>query len=202
MSHDNGNGQKLLTTDLPETDGLSDQQRLFVTEYIRSRNASEAARRAGFKWPAMAGHRLLQKVIIREAIETELRANHVGKDHLLSGYSEVAWVSIADFIDEQGKPVIEKIRANGHLVKSYKCKVNQRRSTREVEVTDAEIVLHDRLAAMSDLAKTQGMFKGDESRIANAIVQVVIQAADAELPREVAGRLLGRIADRLRTMKL
>jgi len=162
MSEDNGNGHKLLTMDLPETDGLSDQQRLFVTEYIRTRNASEAARRAGFKWAAMTGRRLLQKVIIKEALETELRANHVGKDHLLSGYSEVAWVSIEDFIDEQGKPVIEKIRANGHLVKSYKCKVNQRRSTREVEVTDVEIVLHDCLAAMSDLAKAQGMFKEDD----------------------------------------
>ena len=42
------NEQKLLTTNLPGADPLTPMQRIFVAEYLRTWNATKAARAAGY----------------------------------------------------------------------------------------------------------------------------------------------------------
>lgn len=43
---------------------LSAKQRTFVEAYLRTKNASEAARQAGYKHPGVEGHRLLRNAKI------------------------------------------------------------------------------------------------------------------------------------------
>lgn len=53
---------------------LSPKERRFVSEYLKDQNATKAAKRAGYsaKTARQLGARLLSKVVIRAAIDTEL----------------------------------------------------------------------------------------------------------------------------------
>ncbi|GKN58848.1 terminase small subunit [Klebsiella variicola] len=62
--------------ELVEDDGLTDQQRLFVAEYLKDNNATQAAIRAGYskKTANEQGARLLAKVSIAQAIAQQQKA--------------------------------------------------------------------------------------------------------------------------------
>lgn len=59
---------------LPELKPLNPQQQLFVTEYLKDRNATKAAIRAGYseKTAAQIGYQLLQNPSVRAAIDAGL----------------------------------------------------------------------------------------------------------------------------------
>ena len=63
--------------ELVEDDGLTDQQRLFVAEYLKDNNATQAAIRAGYskKTANEQGARLLAKVSIAQAIAQQQKAS-------------------------------------------------------------------------------------------------------------------------------
>ncbi|HBY9006850.1 TPA: terminase small subunit, partial [Klebsiella pneumoniae] len=65
--------------ELVEDDGLTDQQRLFVAEYLKDNNATQAAIRAGYskKTANEQGARLLAKVSIAQAIAQQQKASIV-----------------------------------------------------------------------------------------------------------------------------
>ena len=52
--------------------GLTNRRKIFVEEYLKTWNASEAARRAGYKHPGSQGHALLKVPEVAEAIEQNL----------------------------------------------------------------------------------------------------------------------------------
>ena len=56
--------------ELVDDDGLTDQQRLFVAEYLKDNNATQAAIRAGYskKTAEQIGYQLLQKTSVAQAI--------------------------------------------------------------------------------------------------------------------------------------
>lgn len=62
-----------------DDDGLTDQQRLFVAEYLKDNNATQAAIRAGYskKTANEQGARLLAKVSIAQAIAQQQKASIV-----------------------------------------------------------------------------------------------------------------------------
>ena len=153
--------QNPLATALTESDGLTDQQRLFKDAYLRCWNATEAARRAGYACPAQAGWRLLRNVEISRQIEIELKAHHIGTNHVLARLGEMANINLNDFLDEGGRVDLEKLRSKGHLVKKYKAKVNRKLSTDEVEVSDVEIELHDAQHALELVGRKCKMFGPD-----------------------------------------
>ena len=181
-----------LGTSLPATAGLSDQQRIFVTTYCEVWNATEAARTAGYKWPGVQGARLLQKAEIRAAVDLILNEHYIGTRHILKRYSELANIRLADFIDEEGRPNIKKIRAKSHLVKKYKANIV---SSKDGEtVTHIEIELHDSLAALRDIGKQFKMFAPEESELAAAVLAVLTRVLDSTLPKEQAGQVLRRFS--------
>ena len=63
--------------DLVDDDGLTVQQRLFVAEYLKDNNATQAAIRAGYskKTAYSIGQRLLKKVEIAQAIAQQQKAS-------------------------------------------------------------------------------------------------------------------------------
>ncbi|HEN5126770.1 TPA: terminase small subunit [Klebsiella quasipneumoniae] len=65
--------------ELVDNDGLTDQQRLFVAEYLKDNNATQAAIRAGYskKTANEQGARLLAKVSIAQAIAQQQKASIV-----------------------------------------------------------------------------------------------------------------------------
>lgn len=65
--------------ELVDDDGLTDQQRLFVAEYLKDHNATQAAIRAGYskKTAEQIGYQLLQKTSVAQAIAQQQKASIV-----------------------------------------------------------------------------------------------------------------------------
>lgn len=77
-------------------DKFTAKQRLFVSEYIVSLNATDAARKAGYseKNADKIGHELLGKTLVSEAIREALTAREqrtlVTADYVILGFKEIA----------------------------------------------------------------------------------------------------------------
>ncbi len=88
-------------------DKLTLKQRLFVTAYVASRNATQAAIKAGYSAPtaASAGWRLLRKVEISEAIAEEIAKLfakcEITVDNVLQEIAKLAFANMQDYIQVQ-----------------------------------------------------------------------------------------------------
>lgn len=88
-------------------DSLSDQQRIFVVEYVTDLNATRAAKEAGYKGnTSVAGCKLLKnpkvKQAIKDALEPSMKAVELTKERVLEQLSFFLFRDIADFIDTEG----------------------------------------------------------------------------------------------------
>lgn len=134
----------------PGTDGLTDRQRIFCDEYLRRWNATEAARIAGYKDPEVQGWRLKQNVAVKAAIETRLKAHHLGADEVLARLADHAMGSMEDFISvrtnlDTGYPEpvidIEKARCAGKLHLIKKIRIDDKGTAIELYDADAALTL-------------------------------------------------------------
>jgi phage terminase small subunit len=81
---------------------LTKKQELFVDAYLRYFNATEAARRAGYKNNDLLhtnANKLLQNTTVKEAIDIRLEAVKMGADEVLKRLADIARGDIADFLD-------------------------------------------------------------------------------------------------------
>ncbi len=86
-------------TDTPAKKRLTAKQRIFIEEYLRCWNASEAARRAGYRGAAnRVGPRLLANVGIQEAIRARIAEVAMSADEILVRLADIARGSMEDFI--------------------------------------------------------------------------------------------------------
>jgi phage terminase small subunit len=87
---------------------LTDKQQVFVEEYLRCWNASEAARRAGYseKTARQIGEQNLSKLDIQEKIQARIAELKMSADEVLSRLGEQARGDIGDFIavTKSGQP--------------------------------------------------------------------------------------------------
>lgn len=115
---------------------LTNKQRNFIDFYLVSWNASDAARRAGYKSAANAvGSRLLANASIAAAIKERMAENAMQADEVLQRLGDQARFNPVDLIiekirslyDKDGNEVgqvqtfeldWEKLRERGHLIKS------------------------------------------------------------------------------------
>jgi len=118
--------------------GLSAKERVWLNEYLKCFNATEAARRAGYKHPPQLGPRLKKKHedLIGEALAEQV----VSPGMLLSRLADQALNLGMDFIDSQGIVDLDALKAAGlmHLVKSVK---HDRWGNSVVEFHDAQAAL-------------------------------------------------------------
>lgn len=96
-------------------DGLTEQQRLFVQEYLKDLSAKEAAIRAGYspRSAKQVGHALLKHPVVGPMIEAAMKGRsdrtRIDADWMLIRLAEEAEADLADLYDEHGalKPVKE-----------------------------------------------------------------------------------------------
>lgn len=106
---------------------LSNKQRVFVEEYLKCWNASEAARRAGYKGRAdSVGSQLLVNIGIQALIKARLTEKTMSADEALARLTEQARGSIQDFIDIDARTGEARLDFRAaqtagklHLIKSY-----------------------------------------------------------------------------------
>jgi hypothetical protein len=104
------------------TKAVSLKRELFVLHYLGSANgnATEAARRAGYRHPRMAGSRLLTKADIRAAIEAKLTGLVMSQDEVLVRMAKLATGDISDFLvidNGRWKVDVKQLKRLGYMVK-------------------------------------------------------------------------------------
>ncbi len=127
---------------------LNNKRRIFIEEYLRTWNASEAARRAGYAHPGSQGHRLLKNVEIEAEIQRRLNELKMGADEVLIRLSGMARADISEFINDYGGIDWDKVRAQGYLIK----KIRHNRGK------NSEIELHDAQSALQLIGKHHKLF--------------------------------------------
>ena len=133
------------------------KQRVFVEEYLRCWNATEAAKRAGYseRTARQQGSRLLSNANILEEIDKRISEKAMAADEVLIRLAEQARVSLDEVIDVYGKGKhewnvnIPKIIADGkgHLIKSL-----------TPTQYGLKVELHDKQRALELLGKHHRLF--------------------------------------------
>lgn len=141
---------------------LTDKQRLFVEYYIQCLNATEAAALAGYEGDynslRVIGSTNLAKVNIRAAIDQRLKEYHLSADEVLSGLSDIARASIADFVNPSGYIDLVEADKRGKLHMARKIKRTVRRDKDGGETETIEIELYDKQAALLQLGRYHQLF--------------------------------------------
>ena len=134
-----------------ERNGFTLKQFVFVNEYLKCRNASEAARRAGYAFPRSQGSRLLTNVAISEEVARRTKHHAMEADEVLARLGDIARASVEDFTEVV--PGMSKVlwldlekaqrRNKMHLIKKY----------RYTDKNQLEFELHDALSALKTIAQ-------------------------------------------------
>jgi phage terminase small subunit len=150
---------------------LSSKQQVFVAEYLKCWNATEAARRAGYAHPNKQGPRLLVNVGISEEIERCKAELMMSADEALIHIGEIArgelgpgffLVETSEVIEKDGLEIVfnstgvnwDRVAEYGRLIKSISFTAN-----------GPKIELYDRLKALEDIGKAHGLFdRGSEDK--------------------------------------
>jgi len=113
------------------------REKIWLAEYLKSFNATDAARRAGYKWPDKIGPRNRQK--FAALIDTELKDRALTPDQVIDRLSSHALAEYSEFINDDGEVDLKAMRAAGkmHLVKGIK----PTRYGDQVEFYDAQSAL-------------------------------------------------------------
>ena len=176
-------------------DTLTPKQSRFVEEYLIDRNATAAARRAGYSEQSASdiGRQLLQKTPVRSEIDrrtAELsRACGVRAERVLRELALLAFSNVAHYrIDEHGHVHVVDGQGKGRMraVQSIRRKV--RTIGEDTVEVDTEVRMWSKPAALTLLAKHLGLTKEREP------LEVLLDA----LPPNIASILRGLIADAIR----
>lgn len=128
---------------------LTAKHQVFIAEYLKCWNASEAARRAGYTGDAnTVGPRLLANVGISEEIERRKAEIIMSADEVLARLTEQGRAAYSAYFTADGSVDLGKLIADGkaHLIK----KIKPTKEGLEVEFYDAQ-------AALAQLAKANGL---------------------------------------------
>jgi phage terminase small subunit len=145
---------------------LTTKQRLFVEAYLVNPNATEAARRAGYKGNDVTlgavGGENLKKPLIAALISERVEKAVMSADEVLQRLTEHATASLADLLDDEGRFDLEKAKREGkdHLMKKLKVRRNIATSGtgNEFETVTYEYEIHDPQAALVHLGKYHKLF--------------------------------------------
>lgn len=170
--------------------GLGDRQRLFVEHYLDCLNATEAARRAGYKQPMQQGWRLLRNVEIAKVVEAGLAEKAMGRTEVLSRLAEMARSDMREFVywrdgEDGGAPWLDLSPDKPlHLIKE----IEVTRTTRNGEGDDllydtkVKIKLYDAKAALDTLARHHRIVSGDQpGAVLTLTPEQLASLSDAEL---------------------
>ncbi|MBE6775893.1 MAG: terminase small subunit [Ruminococcaceae bacterium] len=88
----------LLTKGVISISTVSSKEKLFCTYYCISRNAGEAAAKAGYIFPEKSALRLLRKKEVQAEIEKNDREKRASQKDIISGYYRLAFGCYADAV--------------------------------------------------------------------------------------------------------
>jgi Terminase small subunit len=94
---------------------MSPKEKLWLTEYFKSFNATDAARRVGYKWPDKQGAQKKEK--FADLIAAELDTRVMSADEAARRMADAARFDMSPYLIVEGKSSrldIEKLKADGY----------------------------------------------------------------------------------------
>ncbi len=156
--------------------GLSNKQKVFVEEYLKCWNATEAARRAGYteRFLHTNASKLLQNTTIKARIEARTEELKMSTDEVLTRLADQARGDVSQFLNPHTLGLdVEKIHANGRLIKS----ITPTKDGHKIELYDAQ-------AALVHIGKAQGMFTDKVEVTGKDGGPIQFKEATVELPED------------------
>lgn len=151
---------------------LSKKEQLFVSEYLKCFNATEAYMKLhprSKRESAWANaSRLIGSDKVKDEIKARLAEVHLSSDEALAILAEHARGDLGDFTNDYGSVDWTTARQKGltKLVKKWKVKtVTINGKDEDKEITTEEIELHDPQSAIEKILRVQGKLKGDAPTI-------------------------------------
>lgn len=146
---------------------LTHKRRVFIEEYLRCWNATEAARQAGYAHPGSQGHSLLKIIEIDAEIKQRISEKAMSANEVVTRLAEHARGDIANGLKIDGTFTmvdITKLKELGltHLIKKFK----QTKTGVELEFYDAQ-------AALVHLGKVHGLFVDRQEVASDVTIKVV-----------------------------
>lgn len=148
---------------------LNKAQEVFVSEYLKCFNATEAYSRAYPKAKRTSaganGHELLKNTEIKAQIDARLAEVHMSADEAVKRLSDMARGDMGQFMDRLGNLDIQAARDAGltPLIKKIKqrtvTKIGKSETDDDTEIHDLEIELYDSQAALDKILKVHGRYK-------------------------------------------
>ena len=149
-----------------EVKPLTKKQEVFISEYLKCFNGSEAARRAGYsvKSARQTASDLLATPYISEQIKTRIAEVHMSADEALEILAAHARGDIGQFADRLGQLDLQAAKEAGisRLIKKFKqktiTKIGKGDTDEDTEIHDVEIELYDAQAAAEKILRIHGKF--------------------------------------------
>jgi len=152
--------------------GLTGKQRIFIDEYLKCLNATEAARRAGYQGGdavlRVVGCRNLTKANIAERIAAHFKASAMSREEVLERLGEIARAEYTEYLTECGTVKLKELleAGKGHLIKGIK----ETAHGRQIEFYDAQ-------KALVDIGRHHALFvdKQQVEHVGEATIRVVYE---------------------------
>lgn len=144
-----------------ESKKLTPKQQVFISEYLKSFNATAAALAAGYseKTAYSIGWENLRKPEIATAIQERLDEVHMSANEAIKLQTDIARGDITEFITPFGNLDIDLLKKSGkgRLVKKFKqktvTKIGKGEKDEDTEILETELELYDAQAAQRDILK-------------------------------------------------
>ena len=140
--------------------GLSDKQKVFVTHYLQTLNASEAARQAKYRNPGQAGFNQLKNVNVQAALKQSLsrKIDNLDEDvkRILEHLRRIAFSDISDYVNF--RPDGWNLKSSDGWVKGSSQAIQEVHETVTITGGSAKFKLYDKLKAIELLGKYYKIF--------------------------------------------
>jgi len=157
---------------------LNRKRRVFVEEYLKCWNGSEAARQAGYAHPGSQAHRLLKNDEIQQLIRRRVNEKCMAADEVLLRLADMARADIRGLVSvrEDNSWNIDWETAEGktHLIKS----------AREGKY-GLTLELYDAQAALEKIGKVHGLFRDVQQIEGEASLVVRLKWDDADTDSDI-----------------
>jgi len=180
---------------------MNRRMQLFVNEYLITMNASEAARRAGYKphYAGLRGYQLMRRldvqVAIRDAMDARAKRTGIDADRVIDELASIAFADMRKILDwgknrVRLRPASSLTAADRAAIKSISVRIGKR------GCGHVRVRLHDKFAALLMLQRHLGMDntlgdKAARAKLARKLYDRVRQAFDRADRMRAVG-VLGR----------
>jgi phage terminase small subunit len=149
----------------------SNKEKVWLEEYLKCFNASEAARRAGYKWPNRIGTRKLAK--FADEIKARIAEKAMSADEVLLRLAEMARGEAGDYLLGDGSIDYDQLIADGkaHLIKKiYK---TSRITKDDEEILRITVEVYDAQRALELIGKHHKLFTDQANVNVSGAVQLI-----------------------------